>query len=309
MPNLTAARFRASLNAALSRSPPSGCSLGRADVHLGDPPVAELQPQPAHHRAVRQELVLVLPALDAEHLVEPVLDEPGVDVGQRQRPVVLDHLRLELHLLGVERGGQRGGDRLHVGGSRVVADSACVPCGHLLPGRVDGLVYRCDMQQRRLRPKCAALTPLRLELRRHRLSLSARGRGLPDGRRAPASGSRSRAAAPRASTAAQVASHVGVRRAGRPAGRRTPRCTPSPSAPCRSAAGTPSPSIPSPAEPEDQEVAGGLVGVALERPHPAVLVPQVLERRRPAARRSPSAGSSAARRASGPCSASPRARS
>jgi hypothetical protein len=56
MPNFTAARLSASENAALSRSPASGCSLGEPTSILVTHSVAELHPEPADHRPVGQEL-------------------------------------------------------------------------------------------------------------------------------------------------------------------------------------------------------------------------------------------------------------
>src|SRR5262249_41544192 len=59
-----------------------GLLAGAADVALGDPPVAKFQAEPADHGAVGQGLVVVLPVLDAEDVVEAVLDHAGIHIGQ-----------------------------------------------------------------------------------------------------------------------------------------------------------------------------------------------------------------------------------
>jgi hypothetical protein len=56
-------------------------------VHLRQPLPADPAAEPAEDGAVGQALVIVLPAVHAEHLVEAVLDRPGVDVGGGQGAV------------------------------------------------------------------------------------------------------------------------------------------------------------------------------------------------------------------------------
>ena len=114
MPNFTAARLRASEKAALRRSPESGCSLGEptSDLVIHRPP--SLTRKPAHDRAIGQDVVLVLPVLDAEYPIQPILNESCIDIGHRQATIVLHHLRLELHILRIERSGQSGRESLQL---------------------------------------------------------------------------------------------------------------------------------------------------------------------------------------------------
>ena len=78
----------------------------------------------------------------------------------------------------------------------------------------------------------------------------------------------------------------------------TPPHTPWPSAPCRWAAARSSALV---AQAEDQEIAGRRVGRALERPQPAALVAQILERRHRQPADLLAAATAAADRASAPC--------
>ena len=47
---------------------------GAANVSFGDPAVPEFETQPAHHGTIWQNLVAILPVLDTEDFVEPVLN-------------------------------------------------------------------------------------------------------------------------------------------------------------------------------------------------------------------------------------------
>src|SRR5262249_53562572 len=82
----------------------------RADVALGDSPVADPKKQPAHHSVVWMQLVVVLPILHSEDFVQPVHDRPDVYICERQRAIAFGDLRLELHFGIVERGRQGAGD-------------------------------------------------------------------------------------------------------------------------------------------------------------------------------------------------------
>ena len=87
MPNLTAAPLQGVAEGGLAAVALVGLLALAADVLLGDPLAPEADPQPAQHGAVGQALVAVLPAHDAQHVVEPVLDDPRIDERHRQGPV------------------------------------------------------------------------------------------------------------------------------------------------------------------------------------------------------------------------------
>ena len=58
-----------------------GLLAGAADIHLGDPLLAETQPELADDGTIRQDFVFILPAFDAEHVIETVLDDASVHKG------------------------------------------------------------------------------------------------------------------------------------------------------------------------------------------------------------------------------------
>jgi hypothetical protein len=62
--------------------------------------------QRANHVARRQHSVAVLPAARPEHRVEPILNEPGVQVRDRQGAAPLHALRLPADFIGSERRGK-----------------------------------------------------------------------------------------------------------------------------------------------------------------------------------------------------------
>lgn len=87
-----------------------------AHVHFRDPFVAEPQTQPAHDRTFRQAFVFVLPAGDAQHVVETILDDASVHVGQGQRAIAADDRGLETHLARIEGRGQGLGQFIYADG-------------------------------------------------------------------------------------------------------------------------------------------------------------------------------------------------
>ena len=91
-----------------------GLFAGRANVHFGDPAFAEFEPQSAHHRIVRQQLILILPVLDSENFIESILNDSNINVSECQRPITFHRLRLELDVPGVKRQSKCFGDRFRI---------------------------------------------------------------------------------------------------------------------------------------------------------------------------------------------------
>src|SRR5947199_257020 len=57
-----------------------GLLTGTAHVHLGYPFVPQAQTEPAHHRAVGQTFIIILPSFDPEDFIQAILNSPGIDI-------------------------------------------------------------------------------------------------------------------------------------------------------------------------------------------------------------------------------------
>jgi hypothetical protein len=84
-----------------------------ADVRFDEPLSAQEDLESAQDSAAGQDLVVILPAGHTQHLVQAVLDRPGIDVRQRQGAIATYDSRLELYLLEIERLCQGGRTRPH----------------------------------------------------------------------------------------------------------------------------------------------------------------------------------------------------
>jgi hypothetical protein len=90
--------------------PVANVGLFALGAHIGfaDPLAPDAAAQLTLHTAVGKDVVMVLPVLQAQDVVKPVLDHAGIDVGHCQGPAAADGTRLELHF-GLVEGGRQGG--------------------------------------------------------------------------------------------------------------------------------------------------------------------------------------------------------
>src|SRR5262249_51490311 len=66
-------------------------------------------------RAVGQAFIVILPALDAEHVVQAILDDAGIDISQGKGAVAADHGGLETDLACFKRRRQGARQLLDLG--------------------------------------------------------------------------------------------------------------------------------------------------------------------------------------------------